>query len=84
MTAPATLRVIPNIDMIELGADLAAMLIAAPTNLRIVNTSDRFTFASGVSQVLDDGLADFDATDFLDMDGDDIETGHDLLEDEGF
>jgi len=42
------------------------LLAAAPAELRIVNLSDPFTFASGIVQDFDDGLADFDATDFLD------------------
>lgn len=64
-------------DHIAFLSRLCDLLAAAPSELRTVNLHDPFTFASGNCQTFDDVLED--CTEVY-GDGDDIETGYDLLE----
>ena len=57
---------------------IAALLLAAPSSCRVVNTRDHLTFVGAAPQALDDGLEDFAE---MYVDGDDIDTSYDLLED---
>lgn len=60
-------------DHIAFLSALSSLLAAAPEELRLLNLHDR-RIDEG-SQVLDDGLADFDAVDFLGSEGDDDDLG---------
>ncbi len=59
-------------------AAIAALLLAAPTSCRVVNTRDHITFVGAAPQKLDDGLEDFAE---IYADGEDVDTSYDPLED---